>query len=386
MAERKRIGIIFEVNKNWMGGTYYILNLIKALNTLPEEVKPKIILLCKSKNDYKYAQNYTNYPYLDFTTIFREKKIDIPKVINRIYNKLFHRGNLLYLRHFDEEVDAIYPVIEKYQLKSKSPIIHWIPDFQELHFPEYFSEYGLRYRKAKNKALFSTGNPVVFSSFDSLKDAYKFYPESKLTKTHVLHFASDIPHYDSNVKDNVFKKFDIERPFFLCTNQLWMHKNHITLFNAVKNLKNNGHDISIICTGGKKDHRNPEYYDSLIKFINDNDLSNNIKLLGLIEKEDLVCLMNECIAIVQPSLFEGWNTGVEEAKAMNKYLILSDIPVHREQVIQNAAFFNPTDSKDLSDKLLKTYLSTPHIISIDYKEHIHKVAKDFISLIYNLNS
>lgn len=93
--------------------------------------------------------------------------------------------------------------------------------------------------------------------------------------------------------------------------------------------------------------------------------------------------MNECISIVQPSLFEGWNTGVEEAKAINKYLILSDIPVHREQVTQNATFFNPYDETELSEKLLNAYKSAPSVVETDYNRDIHKVAKDFISIIDN---
>lgn len=383
MAQRKRIALIFNVNKNWMGGTYYILNLINALNTLPDRDKPEILLLCQTEDDYKYAWEYTSYPHLSCRLTFKPKRFDMTKIVNRIYNKIFHNGNLLYLRRFDEKVDVIYPVLEKYQLKSPSPILHWIPDFQELHFPEYFSKFGLKYRKAKNKALFSSGNPVVFSSYDALKDAHEFYPESKNVKTPVLHFASEIPQYDINNKNAIFKKFNIDRPFLLCANQLWVHKNHMTLFKAVNLIKQQGHDILVLCSGGKKDHRNPEYHDSLEKYISDNNLSDNIKLLGLIERDELVCLMNECISIVQPSLFEGWNTGVEEAKAINKYLILSDIPVHREQVTQNATFFNPYDETELSEKLLNAYKSAPSVVETDYNRDIHKVAKDFIKIIDN---
>ena len=66
MARRKRIALIFGVNKDWMGGTYYVLNIIEALNTLPEDEKPEIILLCKSESDYRYAEEYTGYPHLTF--------------------------------------------------------------------------------------------------------------------------------------------------------------------------------------------------------------------------------------------------------------------------------------------------------------------------------
>lgn len=42
-------------------------------------------------------------------------------------------------------------------------------------------------------------------------------------------------------------------------------------------------------------------------------------------------LMKHAIAIINPSLFEGGSTTVEEAKSLLKVIILSGIPVHREQ-------------------------------------------------------
>ena len=77
MAQRKRIALIFNVNKNWMGGTYYILNLINALNTLPDRDKPEILLLCQTEDDYKYAWEYTSYPHLSCRLTFKPKRFDM---------------------------------------------------------------------------------------------------------------------------------------------------------------------------------------------------------------------------------------------------------------------------------------------------------------------
>ena len=37
---------------------------------------------------------------------------------------------------------------------------------------------------------------------------------------------------------------------------------------------------------------------------------------------------------------EGWSTTIEEAKALSTHMLLSDIPIHREQA-PDALFFNP---------------------------------------------
>jgi glycosyltransferase involved in cell wall biosynthesis len=58
--------------------------------------------------------------------------------------------------------------------------------------------------------------------------------------------------------------------------------------------------------------------------------------------------------VLQPSLFEGWSTSVEEVKSLGKSIIVSDIPVHREQDPSFALYFDPQNPAELAEKLLKT--------------------------------
>jgi glycosyltransferase involved in cell wall biosynthesis len=61
--------------------------------------------------------------------------------------------------------------------------------------------------------------------------------------------------------------------------------------------------------------------------------------------------MIHSIAVINPSLFEGWSTSVEEAKVLNLNIILSHIPVHLEQNPQHGIFFPPHDPNKLADIL-----------------------------------
>lgn len=53
--------------------------------------------------------------------------------------------------------------------------------------------------------------------------------------------------------------------------------------------------------------------------------------------------------IVQPSLCEGWGTVLEDAKVLDKSVLLSDIPVHREQKNEKCRLFDPHNPKELAD-------------------------------------
>ena len=188
-----------------------------------------------------------------------------------------------------------------------------------------------------------------------------FYPQGKNIKKYIYHFNAFLPKKLEYNKNDIFRKFDITTNYFYCSNQFWIHKNHLVLFEAVKLVKTKIKDILLICSGNTTDYRNSDYFDDLLKFIHNNDLDSNIKIVGLIDRNDQLGLMKESIGIIQPSLFEGWNTSIEEAKAMGKLLILSDIEVHKEQASSHSIFFQKNSPTSLADIIIEILTDNTNI-------------------------
>ncbi|MEO8352985.1 MAG: glycosyltransferase, partial [Chthoniobacteraceae bacterium] len=65
------------------------------------------------------------------------------------------------------------------------------------------------------------------------------------------------------------------------------------------------------------------------------------------------------IAIIQPSLFEGWSTVVEDARALGRPCLLSDLGVHREQNPPGAHFFPPHSAEALADLMAEAWENWP---------------------------
>jgi glycosyltransferase involved in cell wall biosynthesis len=84
-------------------------------------------------------------------------------------------------------------------------------------------------------------------------------------------------------------------------------------------------------------------------------IRNNLVVLGMLPHAHLHQLMRQSLAVLQPSLFEGWSTTVEEVKSIGKRIIISDIPVHREQNPPRASFFSAQDAQQLAEILVKTF-------------------------------
>jgi hypothetical protein len=59
--------------------------------------------------------------------------------------------------------------------------------------------------------------------------------------------------------------------------------------------------------------------------------------------------MRHSLAVIQPSLFEGWSTVVEDARCLGKKIILSDLLVQVEQNPQGSEFFERHSPQQLAD-------------------------------------
>ena len=152
------------------------------------------------------------------------------------------------------------------------------------------------------------------------------------------------------------KKFNLPEKFALVANQFWAHKNHRLVIEALGLLKRKGIDLPVVMTGLPSDHRDPanKNFSALLQAIAAAGLNSQITILGLAPYDDLVNLMRTATLIIQPSRFEGWSTVVQDAVALGRPLLCSDIDVHREQVPKALDFF-PTDRAEVLAEILAAH-------------------------------
>jgi glycosyltransferase involved in cell wall biosynthesis len=229
--------------------------------------------------------------------------------------------------------------------------LFWIPDFQELHLPQFYPNVNLEKRKANRKIFSESKKHVVFSSKTALND-YNYFFNNNNTKNYVLNFVVFHPDY-SDLNYQIIEKHNLKyKKYFFAPNQFWKHKNHIIILNALISLKKqNKLNFTVAFSGKEYDYRNPEYFIELKKYSMENELQDNVLFLGFIDRKEQLYLMKNSLAIIQPSLFEGWSTVVEDAKRMNQNCIVSDLNVHYEQLDENGFYFNPSNENQLAEIL-----------------------------------
>lgn len=373
---RQEIAIIYDYSDCWIGGVYYVQNLISALTLLDDQDKPIINVYSSNQKDVDELKTITGYPYLVFQV--HKNKTIIDKVINHIHYLLIPKvGN--YIKAFrkkDLQGKFVFPV-QDFKAANSDVCLSWIPDFQELYYPNYFTANELKKRDKSHRLFFESHIPMVLSSNAAKSDCMKFYPEYKHNIA-VLHFAVKHPDFSSVDIEQLKEKFHIKGQYLFCANQFWKHKNHLFLFKAYKRLRDKGFPYQLVCSGQLKSYKDDEYTNSILEFLTKNHMEDDIKILGFIDRKEQLCLMKNSYAMVQPSLFEGWSTVVEDAKALNKFIFLSDLDVHKEQNPKNACFFDAKNEDELVEKIMNV---KPTAEPYDYLENRKRFAIDFLEII-----
>jgi glycosyltransferase involved in cell wall biosynthesis len=374
MATRRKIGLIYQYNENWIAGTYYIENLVAALKLLPAEHQPRLIIFTEQPEQFTILKNKINYPFFKLG-IIKEKFNLLEKGVNKISRTLTGHN---YYYPFNKRLDLLFPASREGSFDPLQKKLYWIPDFQEHYLPHFFTNEEIIERKKHQANLVQHARFIVFSSNTAKKNFNEIYPGNKL-RQFVLPFA--VSHPAGQLQNNVSLKYNLPGAFYICSNQFWKHKNHRVILEAVAALKERGKEVYIAFTGKETDYRNPAYFEELTKSIAGSHIEKNIFFLGFISREDQLSLMKQAIAVIQPSLFEGWSTVVEDAKALNTSIIASNIDVHKEQLEEYKAkqFFDPHDSGSLVNCILNSE-NSPLPGSSDYHKEVLRFGQTFYSI------
>lgn len=350
------------LSPSWTGGTHYLKNLFAALRTLDPGERPEITLFVSR---HKPATLYRSLTPLADGVLYAPLAYSAARFFSRRLGMGRVQSDLcaasiatVHLRR--HRIDTVFSA-DSYGPSFGLPLLCWIPDFQHVHLPDMFFTAEVAARNHHITQAAEHASRVILSSHNAREDFESFAPQFA-SRVRVLPFVAQV--LDSAYGTDparICAEYDLPARYIYLPNQFWKHKNHQLVVDALTLLKPQHPEITIVCTGNPADPRNPSHFDALKASIAGRGLQKNMIILGLVPYDHLFPLMRQSLAMLQPSLFEGWSTTVEEAKSVGKRVLLSDIPVHREQHQPplEARFFDPHDPQTLARALIEVYEAQP---------------------------
>ena len=378
-----KVCIVLSLRRMWRGGISYYNNLLSSYRSCPDAGirllvatdRPEDLADLRSESiEIRFCQDLAvggvlNWPRRKWRSVLRRQCGFDPKML-RFMEK--------------EQVDLISHVSIGRQNSINT--LFWQPDFQHRVLPHLFSSAERQHRDSEIAAVGEWGN-ILLSSASAVNDFRQYYPELSGVRAHILHFPSltaiSVPPI---AQSDLARDYPIQDPYLFLPNQFWCHKNHSIVVEALRDLPQN---IRVICTGLMEDRRNVSYVPELLSKVKRYGLTDRFLCLGEVSYKTMISLMHYSMAVIQPSLFEGWSTTVEEAKALGKRIVLSDIAVHREQAPERGEYFDAHSAEALAVVLRSIYeefdLSSERVTRKHFEKHREGLegpfAKDFCRIL-----
>ncbi len=143
----------------------------------------------------------------------------------------------------------------------------------------------------------------------------------------------------------IVEKLGITRPFFVCVGRMEKRKNIAALIEGWNGfLRRSGDGVLLVFAGSISSSHGRE-------MVNRARASRGIVFTGVVTDEERDALVQESIALVQPSLHEGFGVPLLEAMTAGVPIACSSIPAHREVAGEAALYFDPDDRPGMARAL-----------------------------------
>lgn len=371
--------------KNWTGGYNYLLNLLGVLaSETPDAVQPVLF----AGVDVPEAE------LAPFRAFRGCEVVQNPVFDEAGRSRLLMRGLLLgrvpeveaLLQRL--RVDVMFESAVFLGWRLGCPAVAWVPDLQHRFLPQLFSRVARWKRELGFQAQIRAGRAIMTSSEDTRQACVRLYPVSA-ERVQAVRFAVRAPEaVDDAVARTVADRYQLPQRYFFMPNQFWVHKNHRLVVEALALLKARGQPVTVVASGKQLDGRAPGHVPALLELIRERGVAAEMPLLGMIPYADLAPLMQASVALLNPSLFEGWSTTVEEARAAGVPMVLSDLDVHREQAGDDARYFERHSAASLAEALSAFEPLSPErrlarrvAARAESQARVHRFAQDFCALI-----
>lgn len=232
------------------------------------------------------------------------------------------------------------------------PIVAIVYDLQHLVYPQFFDTPELRRRERGFRLVRRTAARIVCISEWVRKTvlAQGGLPERRVV-TIPIQLSNRLSRFRPAAPSAILNRLGL-RPerYLLYPANYWRHKNHELLLSAFAMYRaaNPLSDLKLVFTGTPGERQN--YLAEAARIMGIDDA---VVFAGFVPDEEFAALLELCLAVVFPSLFEGFGMPVLEAMAAGKPVLASNTTSLPEVAAGAVLFFDPRRPREVCDAILE---------------------------------
>ena len=372
-----RIGInCLEVNPSFVGGVNtYVTGLLDGFAAAGNGCRFRLFVTTANQSLFS---KYVASPNFE-TVILNKESFLLRKNLCRAtllfqsegIHKLACDSTFNGIRNMMEmESDVVYtPTPVLLSFNHRKPTVLTMHDIQHVHHPEFLAwprrlsrriTYGLSARYASY---------LQANSHYTKEDLLSHFPWLAPEQVEVIPSGVLIDKFSKPaVADALSRHYDPPERFIFYPAQLWLHKNHLTLLKALKQIEiERGLRIPLVLTGAKY-LAAPKIFD----FIAEHSMT-YVRYLGKVSSEDMVALYQKASFMITATLHESSSLPILEAAAAGTPVIASRIPPLQELAgVLQLNLFDPLDVQGLADLIYTLWndARTPAAQAVHNREQV----------------
>ncbi|PZU96190.1 MAG: mannosyltransferase [Pseudanabaena sp.] len=319
MINELLINLSFALKKS-TGITTYSLNLVNYLHPL----QPKLIITDPLANHDCYLVPDDKNSEQGLKGHFNRlvwTQFQLPKIYKELKSQL------------------IFSPIPESPLWSQCRSVVMVHDFIPLRFPKKFSPL-TPYSRYYVPQVLKQAEHIVCNSESTARDITKFCDISDSKITPIL-LAFDVNHFRPVLEAQ--RRSPKHPPYFLYIGRHDPYKNVSRVISAFANLKSSEYQLWL---SGPSDKR---YTPALKKQVRELGIEDQVKFLDYVPYDDLPKIISGAIALVFPSLWEGFGLPVLEAMACGTPVITSNLSSLPEVAGDAAILIDPYRVAEITD-------------------------------------
>ena len=354
---------------NETGVGRYIRNLIEQLLildkknnyyffVLPKDEKNIKSQISKIKNKWKMENGKWKIVRADVKWHTIKEQLEFSKILNRENLDLMHfpyfSVPILYNRPFIVTIHDL--IIDHFPTGQASTLSFPIYNLKLLGY-----KFIIRQAARKAKKIITVSNATKEEVVDHLGvDEDKVVVTYEGVDQEIISSKSQITNKNLTLRLRSGQELKIKN-YFLYVGNAYPHKNLERLLKAFNlfchpelvsgsqlsrdsDLRQNDTKLVLV---GKEDY----FYNRLKEKVKEMGLSDEVIFLQNVSDEELSSLYQNALALIIPSLMEGFGLPALEAMANHCFVLTSDIPAIKEICQDSAIYFDPYNTENIAEKM-----------------------------------
>lgn len=255
-----------------------------------------------------------------------------------------------------------------FNLPKRIKRITVIHDLTPILFPELHRFYSQTLQRIFLQGILKKADLILTNSDHTSRDTIAFC-QSTQDKIKRIYLGKD-EQFTPTACSKTIDKFDLERPYFLSVGTIEPRKNLLLLLSAYEQFRRSGKERVRLLVVGKRGWK----AQAIMNELENHPFKEDIKVLGYVNREELPVLYSKTLALIYPSIYEGFGLPVLEAMSCGAPCILSDSSSLPEVGGDAACYFKHTDSKKLF-ALMKEIFQDKQLRNSMRKKSLEQAAK-----------